>query len=354
MRDANVLGHTRALPRMSWSPHNLFNLISRTVGKKASEARFNRTSQSLFQQRWLSKRLLRAYHGDHIPEKIFKRWYLPQTIPDVRPRKATANLRGGRNDDLGTDTWRMSRRAQELEKARRRDVEEQKLAPVGSLMWAEVERRIDVFIFRCCFAHSVWEARRLVVHGNVRLNGVLHQNANTRLAPGDVVSVDPSAIRFLQKPPELSSPENTSSPSDSSTTSADSETPSTPPSSTSTSDPSPSSTSEAQSATPTPPSPSQKTITPTPSAYLTTLTPFHPPPYISPFIFIPAYIEPSFATCSAIYLRHPTARSGYSEIATPYEADGEVMRCAWEWYVATRPRMRSARKLREGPENRVG
>ena len=45
------------------------------------------------------------------------------------------------------------------------------IAPVGSLMFSEVERRIDVFIFRCCFAHSVYEARRLVVHGNVKLNG---------------------------------------------------------------------------------------------------------------------------------------------------------------------------------------
>jgi ribosomal protein S4 len=45
------------------------------------------------------------------------------------------------------------------------------MAPVGSLMFAEVERRIDVFLFRCCFVHSVYEARRLVIHGNVMLNG---------------------------------------------------------------------------------------------------------------------------------------------------------------------------------------
>jgi len=50
--------------------------------------------------------------------------------------------------------------------------EEQKgMAPVGSLMVSEVERRIDVFIFRCCFVHSVYEARRLVIHGDVQLNG---------------------------------------------------------------------------------------------------------------------------------------------------------------------------------------
>jgi ribosomal protein S4 len=39
-------------------------------------------------------------------------------------------------------------------------------------MFAELERRLDVFLFRCCFAHSVYEARRLVVHGDVKVNGV--------------------------------------------------------------------------------------------------------------------------------------------------------------------------------------
>lgn len=82
------------------------------------------------------------------------------------------------------------------------------------------------------------------------------------------------------------------------------------------------------------------------------LTPFKLPPYASPFIFIPAYIEPSFKTCSAIYLRHPTARPGYSEIPTPYHADGEIVRLAWEWYTRVRPRMRSRSQLARMPENR--
>jgi hypothetical protein len=83
------------------------------------------------------------------------------------------------------------------------------------------------------------------------------------------------------------------------------------------------------------------------------LTPFHLPPYASPHIFIPAYIEPSFLTCSAIYVRHPTARPGYSEIPTPFDADGEVVRLAWEWYAKRRPRMRSKSQLARMPENRT-
>ena len=81
-------------------------------------------------------------------------------------------------------------------------------------------------------------------------------------------------------------------------------------------------------------------------------TSFHLPDYATPFIFIPAYVEVSFPTCSTVYLRHPTARPGYSEIPTPYDADGEVVRLAWEWYAKVRPRMRSERQLSRMPENR--
>lgn len=81
-------------------------------------------------------------------------------------------------------------------------------------------------------------------------------------------------------------------------------------------------------------------------------TPFHLPDYATPFIFVPAYLEVSFPACSTVYLRHPTARPGYSEIPTPYDADGEVVRLAWEWYAKVRPRMRSKRQLAMMPENR--
>ena len=59
-------------------------------------------------------------------------------------------------------------------KVRRKEIdgeEQEELPPVGSLMFSEVERRIDVVIFRACLAHSVYDARRMVVHGQVLLNG---------------------------------------------------------------------------------------------------------------------------------------------------------------------------------------
>ncbi|EGN94389.1 hypothetical protein SERLA73DRAFT_163002 [Serpula lacrymans var. lacrymans S7.3] len=314
MRDANVFSISRAMPRMSWSPRNLYNLWLRSIGARSEEVNFTRTQQTLFQQRWTSKALVRAYHGDFINEKIFKRWYLPTTLPDVRPRQRRLG-----DDTAALDSF--AQRTEQLEKQKKLQEEEERkgLAPVGSLMLTEVERRIDVFMFRCCFAHSVYEARRLVIHGYVLLNGKKHQNANTRLAPGDMVSVDPNAIRFLQKPkPTSESQSDAASSSDEADNQAENK------------------TVPAQGH-----SPAENQ-----------LTPFNLPPYASPFIFIPAYTEVSFPTCSAIYVRHPTARPGYSEIPTPYDADGEVIRLAWEWYSKMRPRNRSKRQLARMPENR--
>ena len=80
---------------------------------------------------------------------------------------------------------------------------------------------------------------------------------------------------------------------------------------------------------------------------------FHLPDHAAPFIFIPTYLEVSFNVCSAVYVRHPTARPNYSELPTPYDADGEVVRFAWEWYVRNRPRIRSKRQYSMMPLDRA-
>lgn len=190
--------------------------------------------------------------------------------------------------------------------------------------------------------------------------GEQHSNANTRLAPGDLVSVDPSAIRMLQQYQLEKSEADT--PEDSKTTLAAEETTESELAADNT--PGSEATAEADASTSTksthsnPKSPPPKPIAPHQGElgkYLASkpsLTPFTLPPYASPFLFIPAYIEPSFSTCSAIYVRHPTARPGYSEIPTPFEADGEIVRLAWEWYAKCRPRMRSAKQVARMPENR--
>ncbi|PPR00672.1 hypothetical protein CVT24_000960 [Panaeolus cyanescens] len=325
MRNRNVLNMRKALPCMSWSPKNLYNLWKRTAGPQASELTFKHTTQAtLFQQRWKSKAAVRAYHGDYIPEKSFKRWYLPDNIPDVRPKRRVLN-----DDKLDLEEFAKRKVKERIrEEKLEEEIEEKGMAPVGSLMFSEVERRIDTVVFRACFTHSIYEARRLVIHGYVKLNGKKHMNANTRLAPGDMVSVDPRAIRFLRErapppppppPPAKEGEENENSEA-----------------------------SESVKAEET-----NEVIKPTKPSSKNALTPCHIPDYASPWLFVPAYLEVSYATCSAVYVRHPTARPGYSEIPTPYDADGALIRYAWEWYVQRRPRARSQSKINKAPEDRV-
>ncbi|KZV96398.1 alpha-L RNA-binding motif-containing protein [Exidia glandulosa HHB12029] len=393
MRDRHVFSFRAALPRMSWGPQNLYNLWKRSLGQRANEAVFTKSPRTLFQQRWISKKLLRAYHGDYIPEHIFKRWYLPAMLPDVRDRvkDTTSNLLSfaGRREDL--------HRIKKL----RENEEEQAHAPVGSLMWSEIERRIDTVIFRACLTHSVYHARELVIHRHVKLNGTIHNNPNTRLAPGDMVTVNPDAIQMLSAgkpiqsrwrrsvtpltipvakpappPVEPSSSPSTSEAASSSADASASETvtsdgalPESPAESASgessaeasSAEPSSeASSSEATSseapATEESEEPQVVTLHDADSRPSTLRQPreFQLPEFAAPFIFVPAYLEVSYPTCSVIYVRHPTARAGYSEIPTPYDADGEIMRLAWEWYAIRRPRVRSKKKLAAMPENRQG
>lgn len=80
---------------------------------------------------------------------------------------------------------------------------------------------------------------------------------------------------------------------------------------------------------------------------------FRLPDYAQPFIFVPAYLLPSYLTCSAVYVRHPTARAAYSEVPSPYDAAGPLMSMTWEWYQKVAPRMRPARRARLlGPERK--
>jgi hypothetical protein len=111
------------------------------MGPRKHEIDFRETTRqlTLFAQRWRSKALVRAYHGDFIPEKIFKRWYLPETLPDVRPKRA---MMRGKGDDKAELLAYANRKA--VGKAYAEEEAEKGMAPVGSLMFREIERRIDV------------------------------------------------------------------------------------------------------------------------------------------------------------------------------------------------------------------
>lgn len=166
------------------------------------------------------------------------------------------------------------------------------------------------------------------------------------LNPGQMFSVNPAAIDMLQPSAAVEADAQ-----------AEAEASSQPPSSAeaeeySSSEPqaeaeaSTEETSEADE-----PAQTQQTKAKAPKADPTKVMPFHLPDYAAPFLFVPPYLEVNFPTASAVYVRHPTAGPGYSEVPTPFEADGEVVRLAWEWY-AQNGKRRMHRPARPGNDYR--
>lgn len=140
-----------------------------------------------------------------------------------------------------------------------------------------------------------------------------HLDPNAKLRAGDLVTVEPAAITFLRAPGALApAPEKRSEEAAAKEPSEDV---------------------EAKVEGYQPPA---KELPPKPQAPAAEPQPRNLalPPFSAPFLFVPPYLEVSYNTCSVIYLRDPTAGPGSSEIATPYDADGEVMKLTWEWYVA--------------------
>ena len=259
---------------MSWNKYNLYNMAT----KKKTQP-----SSTLYQQKWEAKKETRSYHGDSISERVFQSSFDPV-------------LRGA----LG----RIGANGQTSTLAR----------PLASQTFASLERRLDVAIFRSMFASSVHQARQLVVHGKVELNGQKILSPAHPLQPGDMIHVDPEMVlksisdyyhsnskqrryerdqagisRRAQKLAEfLKKKANEEKAAKLNTT------------------PPPSPTSEE------------------PSKYQrrkkrknALSQSFHAKPFMSPFAFIPSYLEVSHLTCSAIYLRHPVARPGLTEVPSP-------------------------------------
>lgn len=63
-------------------------------------------------------------------------------------------------------------------------------------------------------------------------------------------------------------------------------------------------------------------------------TPWRPRDYMSPFAFVPRYLEVNHNICAAVYLRHPVARPGLGEVPTPYNES--IGGAAFAWYLRRR------------------
>jgi len=162
---------------------------------------------------------------------------------------------------------------------------------------------------------------------------------NLRLSPGDLISVDPSSVTTLSPPnPHEAAHKQHKAAADAAAAAAQA--------AQAAAAEAPIDAAEADPSTAAPTTPTPSPAVPASSA--SGALPFHLPDFAAPFLFIPPYLEPSFQTCSVVYLRHPTAGPGRSEVPTPYEADGEVMRLAWEYYAGL------GRKGDKRPESMVG
>ncbi|RKF73732.1 putative 30s ribosomal subunit s4 [Golovinomyces cichoracearum] len=170
--------------RSSWNKYNLYNL-----------SRFklpNSAYMTYFQQKWSAKSLTRAYHGDKIiREKQWQRMFSPNmnaVIPMDHKYLAEydgSELAEGRGSGKDIDP--------SLQKGSV-PVANKKI-PYMNMTFAPLERRLDMAIFRSLFASSHKQARQMVVHGHVKVNGQKMAHPGYLLNPGDMFQVDPDVVQ---------------------------------------------------------------------------------------------------------------------------------------------------------------
>lgn len=192
---------------MTWNKYNLFNLsnVERTIP--------NFIRRTFFQQKWAAKALTRAYHGEHIKEQKWQRMFdrRLRSVVDMNPKYMAYNdgaeqatgrgsgrddprpedvtpwhnkgverkfkLRGGLSKVLSPVVDKTEAQIKEdMEPAdvvKRTNVQVSKdPTPYMNMSFAPIERRIDVAIFRAMFASSTRQARNMVIHGKVKVNGL--------------------------------------------------------------------------------------------------------------------------------------------------------------------------------------
>jgi ribosomal protein S4 len=119
---------------MSWNKYNLFNSLQYTVDRKTDDNSIY--TKHLYAQRQMAKRMTRKYHGQGLRERIFTKQLYTSKF----------NVVAGGSADKEVLLW------------------------AGFYM--NVERRLDTVIFRSLFASSIEQARQLIKHGHVDVNGM--------------------------------------------------------------------------------------------------------------------------------------------------------------------------------------
>lgn len=86
------------------------------------------------------------------------------------------------------------------EKQFRRTIEEAKRRKgnSGELMLQLLERRLDNVIRRAGFARTIWQARQIVSHGHVRLNGRKTDRPSCQVNVGDKVTIRDKSQKYVR------------------------------------------------------------------------------------------------------------------------------------------------------------
>ncbi|KAH8698190.1 hypothetical protein GQ44DRAFT_718323 [Phaeosphaeriaceae sp. PMI808] len=349
--------------RQDWSRWSLYSIAQLRAP--------NVTTKTYFQQKWAAKASTRAYHGEQLREKKWKRQF-KRNLPAVVPmeHKYLARYDGSE---------------QAAGRGMGADVEETQrpppMTPYMQMTYYPLERRLDTAIFRALFASSVRQARQFVVHGLVKVNGKKMSFPGYSLNPGDMFQVEPSSVithphelkkhlqtlvsqvdavlaedvkakdkqkfrAFRQSIKQAIGLWRTANPETISTLDTQFDF-------LKTQIRERDAANEASSPSTTEPLISDEDQAKLRSAFeklrLETehmsvwngrnsnapyATPWRPRDYMSAFAFIPRYLEVNQNICAAVYLRHPVARPGLAEVPTPFHI--ETGQLAFNWYLRRR------------------
>jgi len=118
---------------MSWNKYNLYNIRHKDAVNSLLRDR-DVSSKKLYWQMQVAKRATRKYHGELLRERVFtKQLYSPKFNVVAGGEGGERLLWGG--------------------------------------LYQGIERRLDTVIFRSLFATSIQQARQMVIHGHVEVNG---------------------------------------------------------------------------------------------------------------------------------------------------------------------------------------
>ncbi len=73
----------------------------------------------------------------------------------------------------------------------------------GEILLELLERRLDNVVRRVNFARSVWQARQIVGHGHILVNGKKVDIPSYSVRPGDVITVKPKSKEWIGRNVEL-------------------------------------------------------------------------------------------------------------------------------------------------------